>query len=114
MKRTSLAEARRLAAQADAYHWYCEVRGMAEPQAHMDDGTLEQHANAWAWARTNWRGFLTNTSSPERQFLIDLFNRGAAYCRKKSVAAYGTTRTTPEGTPTGIEVGQPFARVSRR
>ncbi len=113
MKRTSLAEARRLAAQADAYRWYCEVRGMPEPAGHMDDQLLEQHANAWSWARTNWRGFLTHTGLPERQLLIDLFNRGAAYCRKKAIAPYADTRTTPEGAPTGMEIQQPFPGVGR-
>jgi len=83
MKQMSLADARRLAAQADAYSWYCQAKGIPDPAFDMDFSALDQHADAWAWARMNWRGFL-ETGSPDSQFLIDLFHKGEGYCRRKA------------------------------
>lgn len=81
MKRMSLADARRLAAQADAYSWFCQAKGVPDLDPDMYSSVLDQHADAWAWARTNWRDFLNNTGSPNSQFLIDLLRQGAASCR---------------------------------
>ena len=81
MKRMSLADARRLAATADAYSWYCQAKGVPDPEMDMDFSALDQHADAWAWARTNWRNFLNDTGLPDSQFLIDLFHKGEASCR---------------------------------
>lgn len=93
MKRMNLAEAQRLAAQADAYSWYCQANGVADPEIDRAglDGKNEQHADAWAWASKNWKAFLAHTVSPESQFLIDLLHRGASYCREK----YGQERKNP-------------------
>jgi len=83
MKRMSLADAHRLAAQADAYSWYCQAKGVLDPESDMDFSALDQHADAWAWARTNWSYFL-DTGSADSQFLIDLFHKGEGYCRRKA------------------------------
>ena len=84
MKPMTLDKARRLAAQTEAYSWYCQAKGVPDPDEQMDNEVLVQHARAWAWARRNWRAFLAATNSPDSQFLIDLFHRGRGACRRKS------------------------------
>jgi ferric-dicitrate binding protein FerR (iron transport regulator) len=79
MKRRSLADACRIAAQAEAYDWYCRAMDIPDPEMDTDlavlDGLIEQHGAAWAWAKKNWRAFLPHTNSPESQFLIDLLRK---------------------------------------
>ena len=95
----SLADARRLVATADAYGWYCQAKGVPDPELDMDFSALDQHADAWAWAwaRTNWRDFLNDTGSPDSQFLIDLFHKEGAHCRRRA-----ERRTVADGVGRGF------------
>ncbi len=72
----SLSDARRHAAQAEAFAWYCERHGIEPPEPDMEPETLEdvlaQNAGAWAWARKNWMLFLGEADSADGRFLIEL------------------------------------------
>jgi hypothetical protein len=46
MKRMRLEQARRLAAQPEAYDLYCRFRGVPEPAEDRDDEVLAEHARA--------------------------------------------------------------------